>query len=685
MDGIVSAARVTSRKMQAIRPLREEPQPARILLVDDHPPNLVALEAILAPLGHPLRMATSGEEALRELLAEDFALVLLDVQMPGMDGLETASMIRSHARMRAMPIIFITAISGTRARIFDGYAHGAVDYIVKPIEPEVLRAKVGIFVEIHEKNEKIKLQGRLLREQQVAALERENESRYKNLADAVPLPIWSASATGDVQTCNRAWAEYCGCSATAPFGFATPRVVHEEDLPRALSDWERSVQFGVPFEMEVRLLEAATQTYRFHLVRGIPQRQTPGAVSSFLVTATDIDDKRRIEEEKTAILEREQRAREAAEEANRAKDEFLATISHELRTPLHAILGWAELLRRGSLDALAQNRALETIERNAHAQARLIGDLLEISRIESGKVQLDLRPADLPQVIQGALETLRPSTAAKGVEVRFETDAFPSAILVDAQRMQQVVWNLTTNAVKFGAKHIDVALRLAGSTITLTVKDDGQGIAQEFLPLVFERFQQADSRTTRYHGGLGLGLSIVRHIVTMHGGSVRVESPGVGHGASFAISLPASRSGTHAIDLTEKASGTLNLGGIDVLVVDDEDDARELMLAILGRSGATLRAAGSVGEAMELIAQRMPDIVISDVGMPGEDGFELARRLRELSAAGAAAPPAVALTAYASSVDRARLLSAGFLAHLTKPLVSAQLFATIGRLLHLGN
>ncbi len=684
----MSTARVTTGKMQAIRPLREEAQPARILLVDDHPPNLVALEAILAPLGHPLRMAASGEEALRELLMEDFALVLLDVQMPGMDGLETAAMIRSHARMRAMPIIFITAISGTRARVFDGYAHGAVDYIVKPIEPEVLRAKVAIFVEIHDKNEKIKVQGRLLREQQVAALERENESRYRSLTDAVPLPIWSASAKGEVQTCNRAWAEYCGCSTTAPYGFTTPRVVHDEDLPRALSDWERSVQFGVPFEMEVRLLEADTQNYRFHLVRGIPQRQTPGAaepVTGFLVTATDIDDKRRIEEEKTAILGREQRAREAAEEANRAKDEFLATISHELRTPLHAILGWAELLRRGSLDALAQNRALETIERNAHAQARLIGDLLEISRIESGKVQLDLRPADLPQVIRRALETLRPSTAAKGVEVRFETDAFPSPIIVDAQRMKQVVWNLTNNAVKFGAKHLDVSLRLLGSTVTFTIKDDGQGIAPEFLPLVFERFQQADSRTTRYHGGLGLGLSIVRHIVTMHGGSVRVESPGVGHGATFTLSLPASRSGAHAIDLGEKPSGPLNLVGIDVVVVDDEDDARELMLAILGRSGATLRAAGSVAEAMELIAERMPDIIISDVGMPGEDGFELARRLRALSAAGKPAPPAVALTAYASSVDRARLLSAGFLAHLTKPLVSAQLFATIGRLLHLGN
>ena len=665
----------------------DDPEPARLLLVDDHLPNLVALEAVLLPLGHPLVVATSGEEALRRLLADDYALVLLDVQMPGMNGLETASLIRSHSRMRAIPIIFMTAIDGSPARAFEGYAAGAVDYIVKPVEPEILRSKVAAFVAIHVRNEDQKARARAEREKQIAALQRSNEDRYRSLVEAVPLPIWSSLRDGSPSSANRAWIEYTGCAPDDLASFSTPGLVHDDDVERMQSDWQGALARAQPFEAEVRLRHAADGEYRWHLVRALPERRASGQSSGFIVSATDIEETKRAEAQKAALLLQEQRAREAAEEHNRSKDEFLATISHELRTPLNAILGWAELVQSGELDEKATARALETIVRNAHSQARLISDLLEVSRIESGKVRVDPRPIDLDAALRSSLDSLRPAAVARDVSLVVETAPGTSEpVVVDSQRFQQVVGNLITNAIKFGAKNVKVTLTRTRREAVLRVDDDGQGIAPEFLSKVFDRFQQADTRSTRQHGGLGLGLSIVAHIARLHGGSVSATSDGVGKGATFEVRFPATQSGVYPrppeIEL-ERRPIAPSLAGMDVLVVDDEEEALELMRAILGKCGATIRVASSVAGAVAEVTHATPDLVITDIGMPGEDGYSLLRHIRDLGRSGRVAPPAIALTAYASADDRARLLEAGFLAHLTKPLSSSELFSTLRRVLRL--
>jgi hypothetical protein len=656
--------------------------PTRILLVDDHQANLLALEAILQPLGHTLVKATSGEEALKRLLSEDFALILLDVQMPGLDGLQTASLIKSHARTASIPIIFITAASGTAERVFQGYARGAVDYIVKPFDPDVLTSKVNVFAELYQKTEKIKQQAKLLRDQQIAAIERRNEQRFRQLTDSLPLPVCATRVDGVPYYCNRAWSEYAGCRAEEPVGLTDPSVVHPDEAPRAQSTFERALRLGAPFEVDVRLLRASDQQYRWHIVRGVPERQERAGIVGWVVTATDVDDKRRAEEVQAAALEREKRAREAAEIANRSKDEFLATISHELRTPLNAILGWSQMLRKGGLDAAAQARAMETIERNAAAQARLISDLLDVSRIVTGKIRLDVRPIDLESVINAAVDSLRPAMEAKGIVFDMKLERLERPINADPNRLQQVVWNLLTNAVKFGSKHVVLTLCRTASAIEVSVTDDGQGIHPDFINQVFDRFQQADSSTTRAHGGLGLGLAIVRHIVQLHGGTVLARSDGPGRGATFTFRLPARASGTTAIRAPmANRLGVLDLAGVDVLVVDDEEDARDLMSTLLARTGAHVRTAGSVAEAMEEIERARPHLIISDIAMPHEDGYELIRRVRALHEQTGVRVPALAVTAYATNEDRTRILQAGFESHLTKPVEPTQIFSSIGRVL----
>jgi PAS domain S-box-containing protein len=632
----------------------------------------------LAPLGHILVKASSGAEALKRLLADDFALILLDVQMPEIDGLETASMIKSHTRMTSIPIIFITAISSTRERTFEGYSRGAVDYIVKPIEPEILRSKVNVFVDLYQKGEKIKLQAKLLREQQIASLERKNEERYRGLSEAVPIPIWGVRR-GEVHSCNRAWAEYSGCSIDSPVGFEAPGLVHIEDLAAVKDLWERSMRNGTPFEREIRLKRAVDGAYRWHLVRGVPERPSSPA-SAWIVTATDIDDKKQSEEIQTMLLERERSARESAEEANRSKDEFLAMISHELRTPLNAIMGWSELLRNGGLDPTAQEKGLATIERNAKSQARLISDLLDVSRIVSGKIRLEVRPTDIEAIVRTSVESLRPAIDARGIELDLDIERLGRFMNVDANRIQQVLWNLLTNAIKFGSRRVEIALRKGPSEAVIRIADDGQGIAPDFLRHVFDRFQQADSKTTRSHGGLGLGLAIVKHIVHLHGGTVEAESGGPGKGASFEVRLPFPPIGQHTVAADGPRASTVSLKDVDVLVVDDEEDARDVMAMVLGRSGATVRTAESAADALAEVDRKAPDLLISDIGMPNEDGYELIRRVRATFSADAL--PAIALTAYASSIDRTRVLDAGFNAHVMKPVEAKPLLATIARVLH---
>ncbi len=398
--------------------------------------------------------------------------------------------------------------------------------------------------------------------------------------------------------------------------------------------------------------------------------------------------------ERARLYQAEHRLRAEAEEANRTKDEFLATLSHELRTPLTAMLGWTKMLRMMELDEATAAHALETVERNAKAQAQLVEDLLDVSRIITGKLRLDVRPTELVPVVKAAMDAVRPAAAAKEIELRTALDPTAGSVPGDAARLQQVAWNLISNAVKFTQKggRVEVRLGRVDSHVELKVSDTGQGISQEFLPYVFDRFRQADGSTTRMHGGLGLGLAIVRHLVELHGGTVRAESQGTGHGATFTVQLPiaALRSADFGLRIEEQGSTAFQsaiqnphsaiLSGVRVLVVDDEEDARGLLRTVLEKSGAEVVAAAGVGEALAAIEREPPDVLISDIGMPGEDGYALIRRVRTLDPARGGSVPAAAVSAYAGEDNRRQALNAGFQLHVAKPVDPEELVSVVRRL-----
>jgi PAS domain S-box-containing protein len=391
------------------------------------------------------------------------------------------------------------------------------------------------------------------------------------------------------------------------------------------------------------------------------------------------------------LYEAERRSRAEAEAANRTKDEFLATLSHELRTPLTAMLGWTRLLRTNNLDEMTAARALETVERNARAQAQLVEDLLDVSRIITGNLRLETHPVELVPVIEAVLDAVRPAAEAKSIQLQTALDPLVGPVSGDPARLQQVVWNLVSNAVKFTGRDGSIVVRLEcpDSHVRISVTDTGEGINQEFLPFVFDRFRQADGSTTRSHGGLGLGLAIVRHLVELHGGTVRAESAGEGHGATFTVMLPLLSvllKSTNA-EPTSSSIGdgagkepTRLLKGLRVLVVDDEPDARDLLTVVLEQQGASVSAVGSAAEALDRLESLKPDVMVSDIGMPNDDGYTLIRKVRALPARQGGATPAVALTAYAGADARETTLAAGFQIHLAKPIDPTELLAAIARL-----
>ncbi len=393
----------------------------------------------------------------------------------------------------------------------------------------------------------------------------------------------------------------------------------------------------------------------------------------------------RLEQARKQLLLDERQARAEAEAANRIKDEFLATLSHELRTPLTSLLGWASLLRGPDIDDLLLAKGLQTIERNARIQTQLIDDLLDVSRIISGKLNLEVQSVDISSAVEAAITVVRPASEAKGIRLSYTRDPVLGSISGDSSRLQQIVWNLLSNAVKFTPERgwIEVQLRQRDEHVQLTVKDSGQGITAEFLPRVFDRFRQADSSTTRDYGGLGLGLAIARHLVELHGGTIRAESAGEDCGATFCVTFPLL---LERVDAAPLNSGEYNvdngkkLNGLRVLVVDDEPDARQIISTLIRRTGAEVFACESANEALEALETWHPDVLMSDIAMPGEDGYSLINRVRSLPAERGGEVPAAAFTAYAREEDRRRALEAGYQIHIAKPISSGQLVAMIAQL-----
>jgi signal transduction histidine kinase/DNA-binding response OmpR family regulator len=717
-----------------------------ILMVDDSPTNLLALETILRGPDRNLIPISSGKDALRYLLDNEAAVVLLDVYMPGIDGFETAQLIRGREKSRETPIIFLTANSTGLRHLTRGYELGAVDYIVKPVDPDILRSKVNVFADLFRKNREIRRQAQLLQAQN-AELESTNLHRLKLLIElghelvaehepqrvvakfcrsARRLVQAETAAVGLLDHSRKVFAYFASssdgetdfCQISPALQQALDTVVLEK-RPVRLIEGE---QYG-PAESAMEITEsflgapimsAAGVSGWFYLVNksdGEDFTEADERLTATLATQVgvayenarlyteaqnhanelglEMAVRKQAEEERAKLLVREQAARAEAELANRTKDEFLATLSHELRTPLTAILGWSHIVRQNQLDEPQLARALETIERNAHAQSRLIDDLLDVSRIISGKLQIDLRVVDVATVIEAAVDAVRPALEAKKID--FQVDLGPRAfpVMGDPNRLQQIFWNLFSNAVKFTPKrgHVRVKLESQGSQLCASVTDNGIGIKPEFLPYIFDRFRQADGSTTRSQGGLGLGLAIVRHLMDLHYGGVEVLSEGDGCGATFKITLPiaqpaAMKTSVHDSAIHPAASGAAKgngnvLEGLRILVVDDEADSRELVATILKRSGGDVRCSQSAADAIQTFKDFQPDLLISDLAMPNEDGFALLKKVRKLKSKRARQIPAVALSAYASDEDRALSLSNGFQMHLPKPIEPDHLVTSI--------
>ncbi len=424
----------------------------------------------------------------------------------------------------------------------------------------------------------------------------------------------------------------------------------------------------------------------------VPHINQQGEIEGFVALIQDITDRKLAEKDREMLLQWEQTARSQAEAANRTKDEFLATLSHELRTPLNAILGWIQLLKRRNFDQVTTSKALETIYRNSHALAQLIDDVLDVSRIIQGKLCLNIQPVELKTVIQSAVNSMTPAANAKEISIESSLDPSVGIVMGDVNRLQQVLWNLLSNAVKFTPKRGKVSIQVEriDNRVEIRVSDTGVGIHPEFLPHVFERFRQADSSTTRTHNGLGLGLAIVRHLVELHGGNVAVESPGINQGAVLIVNLPMkavvvspiNKTNTleHVVSTRKAAKPVPILAGLQLLVVDDEPDARHLIATIMADYGARVLTAASAQEAMMLLQEFQPNVLISDIGMPEEDGYVLIRRIRSLSAEQGGKIPAVALTAYARMEDRHQALLSGFHLHFPKPVNPTDLALVVANL-----
>jgi signal transduction histidine kinase/CheY-like chemotaxis protein len=428
-------------------------------------------------------------------------------------------------------------------------------------------------------------------------------------------------------------------------------------------------------------------TYRTYLKNiEASEAQTNVAEKHLAELSRYVVELRRLEDARKQLLLDERRARSEAEAANRIKDEFLATLSHELRTPLTSLLGWASLLRGDDVEDGLREQGLQAIERNARVQTQLIDDLLDVSRIISGKLSLDVRPTEISSVVEAAIAVVRPASDAKGIRLTYTRDPIVGSISGDSARLQQIAWNLLSNAVKFTPERgrIEVRLEQKDGHVQLTVSDSGLGINPEFLPRVFDRFRQADSSTTRDYGGLGLGLAIVRHLVELHGGTVRAESAGEGKGASFCVTFPliAERNDSAVLNQSGEYSqmDRTSLNGLRVLVVDDEPDARQIITTLIQRTGAEVLACESAHEALEALEKWHPDVLMSDIGMPGEDGYSLINKVRSLPADRGGDVPAAAFTAYAREEDRQRALDAGYQMHIAKPVSSGQLVAMIAHL-----
>lgn len=669
-----------------------KPLPVDILIVDDRLDGLIALEAVLTLPNVNLVRAQSGREALALLPQYDFGLVLLDVQMPEMDGFETARRMRELEQYRHVPIIFITAINKDDRHIYRGYEVGAVDYIFKPFEPQILRSKVSILVDLFLKTRQLQEQNAMIRESerqtrylQLAQLEMETLKRYRNLADAVPNMIWKSKVDGTLDYFNKVWTDYTGLSPEQSTGSGWQEAVHPGDLRDFLKTWMEAMNARNPFQIECRIRRADGQM-RWHWVRAVPEIDGTDRVIAWIGTCVDIHDRKLVEKE---LLE----AKKMAVSANIAKTQFLANMSHEIRTPLSAILGFAELLLNPHLSYEERVQNINTICRSGEQLLKIIDEILDISKVEAGYLEIEKMDVDIAPVLNDLKTLMGLKAQAKGVGLEFKLiSPIPQRVTTDPTRLRQILMNMISNALKFtklGKVTLEVEWIKEGSVFRFRVRDTGMGIEKEQAEKLFQPFVQVDSSTTRRFGGTGLGLALSRRLAQALGGNVYLESSEIGVGSVFVVDiqappvteapflksleeLPAPPLKTDAVEKEE------SLEGVKVLLVEDAPINQILIGRFLTGAGAQVDFAENGLEGVRKALSGDYGVVLMDIQMPQMDGYEATATLRKQGYP----RPIIALTAHALKEDRDRCLQVGCTDHLTKPIDRKRLLSQIAHLAH---
>jgi PAS domain S-box-containing protein len=629
-----------------------------ILNVDDYDSARYARSKLLQQAGFRVAEAASATEALRLIADEPPALALVDVKLPDMNGSELCRRIKDNPATAGVIVVHTSATFRRGEDRVRGLDQGADAYLVEPVEPEELIATIRALLRTRRAEEAVRL------------AEREWRLTFEAISDGACF----VDRDGAITRCNARFSALVG--ATAELTGRAIYTVLEPLLGAAAADldldegpWLREVAVG---DRCLRLAATA-----------VPAEIMGSAGTVWIVT--DITEHRRVAEISARLLAVEQQARADAEAANRTKDEFLAVLSHELRTPLTAMLGWLRMLRTGRLDAAGIDRAYDVLERSTRLQAQIVEDLLDVSRIISGKMILALLPVSVAAVIDAALESQRNEAAAKRLTITTEIE--PAARLVgDAGRLQQVFMNLISNAVKFTPPGGRVVIRAVAQprSVVVSVSDTGRGMSPDILPYVFEPFRQAEGAHSRVHTGLGLGLAIVRHLVELHGGTVTAASEGPDRGSTFTVILPADIEAlAPTFDAAEvRDLRSADLRGLRVLVVEDEGDTRDILDMLLRESGAEVQAVPDVETAMQAMQSRPPDVLISDIGMTEMDGYDLIRQVRRLAPDAGGRVPAIALTAFAHGSDHREALRAGYDRHLAKPVDAVALTRTVRDVLY---
>jgi PAS domain S-box-containing protein len=693
--------------------------PLKILIVDDHPENLLALEASLGrsargPNGGQESInvdfvrANSGREALRKVLLEDFAVILLDVQMPEMDGYETAELIRKRPQSQFTPIIFLTAVSTSEVNIFRGYSLGAVDYITKPFDPSVLRAKVSVFVELYRKQLEIQRMADALREQAVllrnsnAKLEEKSHdlSKERDFVDKILETAGSYiiifDSNGRLERFNNASEQISGLRLDHAKGrLAWEILVSGEDADKVRQAFE-VVRKGEEIAFEMNINPAKGKARRLSMsFKGLFDES--GKLLHVIASGIDISERYEIEErtrqlnqelearvkQRTQELETANRelwnAKETAELANSAKDKFLAVLSHELRTPLTPVLAIVQMLDEDPVVSSEVKSWIETIGRNVQLEARLIDDLLDLTRIANGKLELHLGTVDLHKLLHNTIEICGEEIRAKKLELSLKLEAAEPLVEADSARMHQVLWNLLKNAVKFTPEGGSISIRTSNPSagmLRCQIKDNGIGISKEHLGTVFNAFDQGSKAITRRFGGLGLGLAISKALIDQHRGSIWAESEGAEKGALFTIEIPTVAKPKGEKPPQKDSGNPTPERRSQILLVEDNNDTSRAMQVLLERKGYTVTIARSVEAALEQSREKTFDLVVSDIGLPDGDGFEVIQRMNEIRPT-----RGVAISGFGMDEDRRRSIEAGFNAHLVKPVNFDELSRIVRKLL----